>query len=52
MLAVRVALGVRLAWPHGADKLGDLTPGPSEMLGGIGIPAPAPMAPLVAFDGA
>jgi putative oxidoreductase len=47
LLAIRVALGV-VFLAHGADKLGDLS-GTEEMFGGIGIPAPALMAPLVAF---
>ena len=47
LLAIRVALGV-VFLAHGADKLGDLS-GTEEMFGGIGIPAPALMAPLAAF---
>jgi putative oxidoreductase len=47
LLAIRVVLGIVFVG-HGADKLGDLS-GTEQMFNGLGIPAPALMAPLVAF---
>jgi putative oxidoreductase len=47
LLAIRVALGIVFI-AHGADKLGDLA-GTEQFFDSLGIPAPALMAPLVAF---
>jgi putative oxidoreductase len=47
LLAIRVVLGVVFI-AHGADKLGDLG-GTEQFFASLGIPAPALMAPLVAF---